>query len=121
MGTVIIVTVLIIICIISIKSYIKKLASGCCGTGGDTVKKARVRDKNESHYPYTVSAEIEGMTCNHCRKRVENMLNSEDGFWAEVNMKNNTALIRLKNKVSDEYIKKVICTAGYSVKSITHK
>ena len=112
MGTAIIVTVLIIICIISIKSYIKKLTSGCCGAGGDTVKKARVKDKNESHYPYTVSVEIEGMTFNHCRERVENMLNSEDGFWAEVNLKNNTALIRLKNKVSDEYIKKLYVQQG---------
>ena len=44
--------VLIVFAVFVIKSYSKKLASGCCG-GGDTEKKVKVADKNRAHYPYT--------------------------------------------------------------------
>lgn len=42
-----------------------------------------------SHYPYCVQIGIDGMTCNHCKARVENTLNSEDGVWAEVDLSQN--------------------------------
>ena len=53
MSTAIICAVLIVIAIIGIKSYAKKLTSGCCGASSQpSVKKIKVRDKDKSHYPY---------------------------------------------------------------------
>ena len=79
MSTAIIVAVLIVIAVIAIRSYAKKLTSGCCGGETEHVKKIKVEDKDVSHYPYCVQIGIDGMTCNHCKARVENTLNSEDG------------------------------------------
>jgi len=54
MSTAIICAVLIVIAIIGIKSYAKKLTSGCCGASSQpSVKKMKVRDKDKSHYPYS--------------------------------------------------------------------
>ena len=49
-----------------------------------------------SHYPYCVQIGIDGMTCNHCKARVENTLNSEDGVWAEVDLSQNLATVHMK-------------------------
>ena len=38
--------------VLVIRSYKKKLASGCCGASDETVKKNKVADKDKSHYPY---------------------------------------------------------------------
>ena len=54
MSTAIIVAVLIVIAVIAIRSYAKKLTSGCCGAEIEHVKKIKVEDKDVSHYPYCV-------------------------------------------------------------------
>lgn len=45
MSTAIIVAVLIVIAVIAIRSYAKKLTSGCCGGETEHVKKLRLRIK----------------------------------------------------------------------------
>ena len=45
MSTAIIVAVLIVIAVIAIRSYAKKLTSGCCGAEIEHVKKIKVRIK----------------------------------------------------------------------------
>lgn len=119
MGTAVIILILLIIAIIAVKSYAKKIASGCCGAGGYKEKKVRVNDKDMSHYPYTASITISGMTCKHCKERVENALNSEDGVWAEVDLKNNTALVYMKNKLPEMTLRNDVIKAGYSVTSFS--
>ena len=37
--------------VLVIRSYRKKLASGCCGASDESVKKNKVADKDKSHYP----------------------------------------------------------------------
>ena len=58
MSTAIIVAVLIVIAVIAIRSYAKKLTSGCCGGETEHVKKIKVEDKDVSHYPYCVQIGI---------------------------------------------------------------
>ena len=53
MATIVICLILVVICIVGIRSMINRTAHGCCGGGGDNVKKVKVEDKNVSHYPYT--------------------------------------------------------------------
>lgn len=113
-STAVIILILIIIAVFSVKSYAKKLTSGCCKSGGDTEKKVKVRDKNPAHYPQCVKIGIDGMTCAHCRQRVENALNSEDGVWAEVDLKKQSAIVHMKNAISEDRLRYIISRAGYT-------
>lgn len=115
MANVIIILILVLICIYSVRSYMKKLAHGCCGSGGDEEKKVKVHDKDESHYPYCVTVSIDGMTCSHCKLRVENALNSEDGVWAKVNLKANTAQVHMKALIPKDDMSRIISRAGYTM------
>ena len=74
MESAVIILIVIVICIFGIKSYARRLTQGCCGAGGDAQKRVRVRDKNKEHYPYCVKIGVDGMTCSHCRERVEKAL-----------------------------------------------
>ena len=61
---------------------------------------------------------IEGMTCEHCKARVESRLNALDGVSAKVNLKRKTAMVSMEKAVEDEVIKKAIENAGYEVVDI---
>ena len=50
MATIVICLILVVICIVGIRSMINRTAHGCCGGGGDNVKKVKVEDKNR---PFT--------------------------------------------------------------------
>jgi len=61
---------------------------------------------------------IEGMSCGHCKKAVEDALKTLDGVsTAEVNLDTNSALIFYEeDKVDEEKIKDIVINAGYEVK-----
>lgn len=115
MENVIIIAIIAVIAVFAVKSCIRRANQGCCGTGGDSEKKVRVRDKNKENYPYCVRIGVEGMTCNHCKERVENALNKEDGVWAQVNLAEKSALVRMKKELSREDLERVIRRAGYTM------
>lgn len=51
-ATILICIAIAVIVILGVRSYMKRVSSGCCGSGGGgTVKKIRVPDKDKSHYP----------------------------------------------------------------------
>lgn len=64
---------------------------------------------------------IEGMSCMHCQKHVQDALNAIDGVQAEVDLKNAVAEVRLTNEVSDETLKQAVADAGYTVTAIEEK
>lgn len=65
---------------------------------------------------------VEGMCCEHCASRVEKALSAVSGvISADVKLKKKTAVVRSREEVSDEEIKKVITDAGYTVVSIENK
>ena len=113
MSTAIIILILLVICFCAVKSYMKKLASGCCGAGGDDTKEITVSDTDESHYPYKVTLAVKGMTCKKCEERIENKLNSENGIWAQADAKSGTVTVRMKNEISSFRLKQLIMAAGY--------
>ena len=115
MANVIIVLILVAICAYGIKSYMKNVSHGCCGTGGDEEKKIRVQDKHAEHYPYCVKVGVDGMTCSHCKLRVENALNEKEGVWAQVDLKDKSATVRMKQSLSEDEIRTSISRAGYTV------
>lgn len=117
MSTAVIFTALIIIVIFSIKSYCRKLNSGCCG-GGDTIKKIKPTDRNISDYPYKKVVYIDGMTCRNCAVRVENAFNAKDGFFAKADLGKKSAEVMTKQPQDDELIKSIVQSSGYGVISV---
>lgn len=62
---------------------------------------------------------IEGMTCGHCKSRVEKVLGETDGInSAIVDLENKTATINLSSDLSNETLTKIITDAGYEVISV---
>jgi len=121
MANVIIVLILVLICIYGVRSYMKKLAHGCCGAGGDEEKKIKVKDKNPANYPHCVTIEVEGMTCGHCKLRVENALNSQEGVWAKVDLEKKTAMVRMKQLLPEDELRRIVSHAGYFMTGICEK
>ena len=65
---------------------------------------------------------VEGMCCEHCASRVEKALSAVSGVVsADVKLKKNLAVVRSRDEVSDDEIKKVIEEAGYKVTDISVK
>lgn len=115
MANLIIILILVAICAYGVKTYANNLSHGCCGTGGSTEKKIRVQDRNAAHYPYCVKIGIDGMTCSHCKLRVENALNEKEGVWAQVDLKNNSATVHMKQPLTEDEIRNSVRQAGYTV------
>lgn len=87
---------------------------GCCGEH-ETVVLEPVKDKNRAHYPYHVTLEIGGMTCDNCARRVANALNALEGTWATVHIDTKTADVRLKAEPDDDALRRAVADAGYVV------
>lgn len=116
MSTAILCAILIVIAIIGIKSYARKLTSGCCGVSSQpSVKKIKVRDKDTSHYPYSRILRVDGMSCGNCASHVENALNSLEGVWAQVDLEKGEALVRMKQEHGNSELKQAVKDAGYVV------
>ena len=117
MATAIILILLILICIFSVKSYIKKLAHGCCGTGDDDEKSSETKaDLSECKYKYTVK--VGGMSCKNCAAKIENVFNRKDGLYAKADFENGTAEIYSNAEVSEFTVRQTVVGLGYSVEEI---
>ena len=64
---------------------------------------------------------IKGMSCEHCKARVEKALNAINGVEAKVDLKKNNATVSLKTEVSDETLKNAVNEAGYEAVSVEEK
>lgn len=105
------VVLIVVFAIFVIKSYVKKLSEGCCGSsGGDKVKK--IKDKDKSHYPYKVILTVDGMVCQGCESRIENTLNNLEGVWAKANASTKEVTVLMKNKIDEKTLKKTVNTIG---------
>lgn len=61
---------------------------------------------------------IEGMTCDHCRKRVEDALNALDGVDAKVDLQEKKAFLKLDQAISETSLTGAVTEAGYTVVKI---
>ena len=100
---------------------------GCPAAGGERdgkiseSKDRKSLNKSEDGYMKTI-VNIEGMCCEHCAKRVENALSAVHGaVSADVKLKKNLAVMRSREPLSEEEIKKSVEDAGYKVISIEAK
>ncbi len=116
MPTVIICIVIGLVCILGIRSYVRKLAHGCCGGSTDKVKRLKPEDTDLSHYPFYYELEIDGMTCKNCAARIENAFNSMGDYYAVVNLGKRTGAIHAKGETPETELRRIVAKCGYSVK-----
>lgn len=114
MTDAIIIILLLVVVVFALSGAKKRLKGGCCG-GGSKVKKIKSADSNKSHYTYRSTVYIDGMTCEHCKARVENAFNSLSGCYAKVNLKKKCAEIWTNEKMSEEEFTAIIKKNGYTV------
>ncbi len=62
---------------------------------------------------------IEGMSCQHCVKRVTQALQAIDGVQATVSLEQKKAIVELAHDVSDEVLIAAVDEAGYKVEKIS--
>ena len=117
MATGIICIIILMACVFGIKSYAKRLSHGCCGGGGETIKKIRPADKQKSHYPRTYKLEIEGMTCSNCSTRIENAFNTREGFYARADSGKQIVTLHTKHPLTESEAREIVKKAGYRVTS----
>ena len=116
MSTAVICILLIVICVFGIKSYLKRLTSGCCGSSGEkAVKRIKVKDRDLSHYPHQCILKVDGMSCGNCAIRVENALNAMEGVWARVDLESGEASVHMKQEYEDRALKDAVKASGYTV------
>lgn len=113
LSTIIICAVIAAICIYAVFSYRKKLKNGCCGAGGGDVK-VKPADKDKSNYPYKITVYIDGMTCNHCKERVENIFNAKKDCLAEVNLHKGLVQIWSKDPLPETEIRSALEYSDYT-------
>lgn len=117
LPTLLIVLALAAIAVYTVIAYRKKLASGCCGTGGDRVRRVRKAGRPED-YPCHRVVTVEGMHCDNCAARVENAFNALDGVTARVNLGRKRADIYSREPLDDGRIRQIVAQAGYAVSAI---
>lgn len=106
-----------------IKSYLKKLKSGCCGSGSsERTNKIKISDRNKAHYPYTSVLTIDGMVCGSCASKIENALNVLDGVWAAADVNTKEVTVRMKQPIDEKLLRETVNNLGpYTVMKITKK
>jgi len=63
--------------------------------------------------------EIEGMSCNHCRMRIEKALKAVDGVEKViVDLDNGTAEVSSTKEIEWNHLREIIEDAGYALKGI---
>lgn len=107
-----IIAVIIVIGVIyTIKHF--KGEGGCCG--GSSYKPKKKKLKNVL---YQKTFKVEGMHCDHCKNRVEEVIGDMKGLAGTVNLKNGELTVSYAEDVADELIKARIERAGYTVTEI---
>lgn len=64
---------------------------------------------------------LEGMHCDHCKRRVEETLHSLHAQKVHVDLRAGTAQFEADESLTDDQVQKAIVDAGYEVLSITEK
>ena len=116
-ATLIVGLVLLVALFLALKGVVKhwRGEGSCCGGGGTAIlpKKELLGEVVGKK-----TIRIKGMTCEHCKARVEEMLNSIDGAAAEVNLHRHEACLTMVREVTDEEIHEAMKVGDYEVVEI---
>lgn len=111
-------------------AFFKREAACCseeCGScsGGCNVQKAlddsyRVRVEKIEKFPIHRTIDVDGMTCEKCIYKVVRALEKIDGVTiAAASLEKQSALVGLKENISDDVLKDAINKAGYKAGAVT--
>lgn len=116
MEDMIIVGIIVIALVIGVIYTVKhfKGESSCCGGGSS----AKVKKKKLKNVVARKTIMIDGMVCEHCKNRVERILNDMEGVACKVNLSKKQAIVSMEREVSDEELRAAIEKAGYRVLDI---
>lgn len=111
MENYIIVAIIVIVIVIGVRSAVKhfKREGGCCGGG-----EYKPKNKKLSKIIYKKTFRVDGMSCNHCKSRVEEAVNDIKGVAGKVNLKKGELVVSFAEEVADEVIISKIEKVGYS-------
>lgn len=98
-----------------------KKGSACCSEHETAIKRTGVSDRDKSHYPYEVTADITGMICDNCAARVENALNRIEGIWAVVSVDSKKAKILSKYPIDEYTLKEAVIREGYGISEVQER
>lgn len=112
MENYIIIGVIAVIILIGVIYTVKhfKGESGCCGGGGYKPKKKKL-----ANVKYQKVFKVEGMHCERCKNRVEEVINDIKGASGKVDLKKGELTVSYAEDISDEVIKAKIERAGYTL------
>ncbi len=113
METYIIIGVVLLLLFVGVYSSLKhfKGKGGCCGGGGYKPKKKKL-----SNILYTKTFYVDGMHCNHCKNRVEEIVNDIKGISGKVDLSRGELKVSYAEDVPDEIIISRIEKAGYTTR-----
>ena len=113
MENVIIIGILAVVVVIGIVNTVKhfKGQGGCCGGGGSY----KPRKKRLPSTLYQKTFRVEGMHCERCKNRVEEVINDIQGVAGKVDLKKGEVTVSYAEEVADEVIKARIKSAGYII------
>ena len=108
----IIIAILVVALFFGIRTTVKHFArkGGCCGSADYKPKKKKL-----SKVLYQKNFKVEGMHCEHCKARVEEVVNDIQGVSGSVNLKKGILTVSYAEDVDDELIKSKIERVGYKV------
>lgn len=108
----IIIAILVVALFFGIRATVKHFArkGGCCGSADYKPKKKKL-----SKVLYQKNFKVEGMHCEHCKARVEEVVNDIQGVSGSVNLKKRILTVSYAEDVDDELIKSKIERVGYKV------
>lgn len=114
MTDVVIIAILAVALFFGIRSAVKHFTrkSGCCGSA-----EYKPRKKKLSKVLYQKTFLVEGMHCERCKARVEEVVNDIKGVAGSVNLKKGELTVSYAEDVEDELIKSKLERVGYKVVS----
>lgn len=111
MENIIIILIIAALALIGVYSTVKhfKGEGGCCGGGGYTPKKKRLKN-----VILKKTFSVEGMHCKNCKGRVEEVINDIEGLSGQVDLAKGELTVSYSREVSDDIIISRLKRAGYS-------
>lgn len=117
LPTILIIAVLVVLCVIAVRSMIKRGKNGCCGAGGGDI--AEDIRKDTSGYTNRYTVKIGGMHCDKCASRIATAFNRQDGVFAEVDWKSGTAHVVSAQPLPELLIRRTVMGLDYTVESVS--
>ena len=104
---------IVVFALLRAKKHFK--GGGCCGSGSNTIRIKKTLDAPQIGQK---TMTIEGMICENCEIRVENVLNRLDNVAASVSWKKGKAVVAYSAEVADDVLRTAVEKMGYKVTRI---